>query len=199
MVATPYCYGCQGNSAFIRAAIDSLGGTLDAYFENDAWVQDSDLPRRVPSLTQDERPRALGILEVAGGFTFFIATCFGKKIFDEFYDRLLKRPLEPFLDRLCRNAATNGKAVEIRDVVYLSDIDLTVVIRASATPDTAAEVARLFLQAHRVANAYIETNGRKAPVHCHTIHDGRVSVEPDLFVSLEQQARLSRGNVASKS
>lgn len=193
MSATPYCVGCEGNSRFIRASADAFESVLEEYFCGGAWSQDSSLPRRVPSLVQSERPRALGAAEVAGAFVVFIATCFGKKIFDEFYERLLKRPLAPFLDQLCRNEAVSAKgSVEIRDVVYLSDIDTTVVVRAVVTSETAAETARLFLQAHRVAHAYLVQHGRKAPLHCHTIGDGKVSIEPELFLSLEHLARAAR-------
>jgi hypothetical protein len=193
MRSTPYCYGCEGSAKFIRASIDALEGTLSLYFDDPAWLQDSELPTRVPQLTPNDRPRALGLLEVAGGFTLFVATCFGKKIFDEFYDRLLKRPLEPFINRLCKSVPLQeGKGVEIRDIIYLEDIDTTVIVRAVTTAENASETARLFLQAHRVAHSYLESHGRKAPVHCHTIAEGRVAIEPDLFLSVEHQAQATR-------
>lgn len=192
-MSTTYCFGSEGNSAFIRASADAFEGALEEYFQDAAWKQDSSFPGSVPSLVRDQSPRAFGPSEVAGAFILFVATCFGKKIFDEFYDRLLKRPLEPFLDRLCRSEAVSRKnAVEIRDVIYLSDIDTTVVIRSVVTAETAAETARLFLQAHRVAHAYLQQNGRKAPIHCHTIEEGRIAIEPELFLSLEHQTRAAR-------
>ena len=200
MSTTPYCYGSEGNSHFLRAAADAIDGTLSVYFADaGAWVQDSNLPRTIPALVRNENPRAFGFTEVAGTFVLYIATCFGKKIFDEFYDRLLKRPLKPFLDRLCSSEELpSGKPIELQDVVYLSDIDLVVVIRTVVAPESTAEITQLFLHAHRAAHAYIEANGRKAPVHSHIIENGRVSLEPELFLSLEHQA-ATKGKAHGKS
>lgn len=193
MHGTPYCLGCEGNSRFIRAGIDAIDGSLSAFFGGPEWTQDSTLPKRAPQLTPNDRLRACGFLEVAGGITLFVVTCFGKKIFDEFYDRLIKRPLAPFIDRICSSdAVPDGKEVEIRDVVYLEDIELTVIIRANTTADLAPETARLFLQAHRVAYAYIEMYGKKAAIHCHTIDSGKVSVEPELYLSVQHQSEAAR-------
>jgi hypothetical protein len=189
----PYCYLSAGNSQFIRAVAGALDGTLDTFFVESDWRQDRDLPRRMAPMLADleGKPQALGGWEVAGAFAIFMASCFGKKIFDEFYDRLLKRPLGPFIDRLCAELP-NGKAVEIQDVVYLEDIDLTVVISATATPNTANEAAALFLQAHRVAHAYIEQNGRQAPVHQHTIIDGRINLQPELSATWQPRNTVPR-------
>jgi hypothetical protein len=144
-------------------------------------------------LDQIETPRAFGVAEVAGTFVLFLGTCLAKKVFDEFYDRLLKRPLAPFLDRLCRSEhLPKESAVTIRDVVHLEDIDLVVVIEATTTADSSVETARLVLQAHRVAHSYIEAHGRKAPVHLHRVHEGKVSLEPELFISLEQRSAVQR-------
>jgi hypothetical protein len=190
MSKTPYCFGCEGNASFIRAVVDAADSTIDVFFSGSDWEQDSSLPRRVPYLQQDESIRAFGFLEVAGGFTIFVASCFGKKIFDEIYERTLKRPLTPFLDRLfLEGSPACGKAVDIRDVIYLEDIDTVVVIRARVTADQTKEVTPLFLQAHRIAHTYIANHGRQAPVHCHTITDGSINIEPELFLSLEQQSR----------
>ncbi len=179
-----YCYHSAGNAQFIRAVADGLEGTLDSFFVESEWMQDKDLPSRVSPVLRDleGKPQALGGWEITGAFAIFMATCFGKKIFDEFYDRLLKRPLGPFIDRLCAKLP-NGKAVEIQDVVYLADIDLTVVISATATSETATEVAALFLQAHRLAHAHIEQHGKQAPVHLHIITDGKINLQPALSVS----------------
>ena len=194
MSITPYSFGCSGDSRFIRAAVESLDGTLKEYLSNaDHWKEDTDLTRRTPVLFVKSEFRAFGYMEAAGAFMLFVATCFGKKIFDEFYDRLLKRPLAPYIDKLCQSKdLPSGRPIEVRDIVYLQDIDLVVVIRALVTADKSQEVAALVLQAHRVAHAYIERNGRKAPVHCHVIEDGKVSLEPELHLSLEHQFQADR-------
>ena len=121
----------------------------------------------------------------------FMVASLGTKVFDEFYDRLLKRPLAPFIDQLCGSMG-EGKVIEIRDVVCLSDIDVTVVISATTTAEKAAETARLFLQAHRVAHVYIEQHGKQASVHLHTIVEGRISIQPELLSSLSLLPRQPR-------
>jgi hypothetical protein len=187
MPPNAYTFGSLGNARFFRAVADALS-ELDPFFSDPAWREDSSLPRRVPALAQDETVRGLGALEVAGAFTIFIASCFGKKIFDEVYDRLLKRPLAPFLDRLFSpDGPAHGKSVEIRDVIYLEDIKTTVVVRAIVAAEEAHAANALLLKGHRVAHAYIEAHGRKAPVHCHTVQNGQINLEPDLYLSLEHE------------
>ena len=188
-----YCLGIEGNARFIRALLDASAGTLDDFFDHPEWKQDSTLPTRVPHLHPDVTVRNIGLLEVAGGLSIFILSCFGKKIFDEVYERTIKRPLAPLLDRLFSPAsALHKKTIELRDVIYLEDIDTVVVVRAVVDEQTVNEVVPLFLGAHSVAHAYIEAHGRQAPVHCHTIENGRVSIEPELFLSVKHESSASK-------
>lgn len=144
-------------------------------------------------MLQDESVRALGPLEIAGAFSIFIVSCLGKKIFDEVYDRLLKRPLAPFLDRLfAPDGVAHGKTIALRDVIYLEDVDTTVIIRANVTEEQASEANALLLQGHRVAHAFLVAHGRQAPVHCHTIHNGQINLEPEIYLSLEHERRQSQ-------
>ena len=189
MPPTAYSFGSTGNAKFFRAVADALD-ELEPFFSQPNWKEDSTLPRRVPALAQDETVRALGALEVAGAFTIFIASCFGKKIFDEMYDRLLKRPLTPFLNRLfAPQSPANGRSIALRDVVYLEDIDTTVVIRAVVGEQDATKANEVLLKAHRVAHAYLSAHGRQAPVHCHIVRGGQVNLEPELYSSLEHEHR----------
>ena len=193
MSHTSYCLGIEGNARFIRAMLDASAGTLDDFFHQPEWKQDSALPTRVPHLHPDVTVRNIGFLEVAGGISIFILSCFAKKIFDEIYERTLKRPLAPFLDKLFLPSSTrHGKTIELRDVIYLEDIDTVVVVRAVVSEQTAKEVVPLFLGAHRIAHTYIETHGRQAPVHCHTIENGKVSIEPELFLSIKHESWQSK-------
>ncbi len=193
MTHIAYCLGIEGNSRFISAILDASAGTLNEFFAQPEWEQDSALPTRVPQLHPDITVRNLGFLEVAGGISIFILSCFGKKIFDEFYERSLKRPLAPFLDKLfSSNSLPQGETIELRDVVYLEDIDTVVVVRALVNEQTAKEAVPLFLSAHRVAHAYIEKHGKQAPVHCHTIENGKVSIEPELFLSVKHESWQSK-------
>lgn len=189
MPTTAYSFCSTGNARFFRAVAEALD-ELEPYFSEPHWQEDSSLPRRAHALVQDETVRALGALDVAGAFTIFIASCFGKKIFDELYDRLLKRPLAPFLDRLFSPGGTaNGRSIALRDVIYLEDIDTTVVIRAVVVAQNAKEANALLLKAHRIAHTYLSAHGRQAPVHCHTVSGGQINIEPVLYLSLEHEHR----------
>lgn len=188
-----YCFGLEGASPFMRPAADAQGEVLEPFFESEDWEYAPDYFLNVPSLHLNSRPQAMGGLEVFGVILGFIGTCFAKKIFDEVYERTAKRPIGAYLDSFFQKARVpDGKAVEYRDVIYLEDIDLAVVIRAIATKETTGGVQTQVMHGHRVAHAYIETHGRKAPVHCHEIIDGLVSSEPELFQTLEEIKRQDR-------
>ena len=193
MHTTRYAFGSEGNSALFRAVADAMEGTIASYYGNLGWREDHAFPRRVPHLRQDESVRNVGFLEVAGVFSIFVASCFGKKIFDELYDRTAKRPIGEFLDKvLSKLRVPDGKTIEFRDVVYLEDIDTVVVVRMLVDPQATGQVAQLLLQAHRVAHTYLVANGRVAPVHCHTIENGKIEMEPKLYASLAQLNHESR-------
>lgn len=126
----------------------------------------------------------------------FIGSCFAKKIFDEVYERTLKRPIGAQLDKLLTTIKiSSGKTVEYRDIIYLEDIDLVVVIRAVAKTDCGSMVQEQVMQAHRVAHGYIEQHGRKASIHCHTIVEGRVTIEPELFSTLDEIKQHDRAKL----
>jgi hypothetical protein len=126
----------------------------------------------------------------------FIGTCFGKKIFDEVYERTLKRPIGAQLDKLFKKIEVPiGKIIEYRDVIYFEDIDLVVVIRAIATKDTTVDLQSKVLEAHRVAHSFIAQHGRQAPIHCHNISNGLIGAEPELFRTLESIKQYDRAQL----
>ena len=128
-----YTFGHEGQSYFLRPALDIQGATVEPFFESGGWQHDHDYFARIPALYQSRQPTALGGLEVAGVVIGFIGSCFAKKIFDEVYERTLKRPIGAQLDKLLSTVEIpSGKTVEYRDIIYLEDIDLVVVIRAVA-------------------------------------------------------------------
>lgn len=191
-----YTFGHEGQSYFLRPALEIQGAVVEPFFEDDGWHYDRDYFSRVPALSQSRQPTALGGLEVAGIVMCFIGTCFGKKIFDEVYERTLKRPIGAQLDKLLATVVIPaGKTVEYRDIIYLEDIDLVVVIRAVATKDRGAAIQQEVMQAHRIAHGYIEQHGRKAPIHCHKIVDGRVDIVPELFSTLEEIKQSDRAEL----
>ncbi|RLM53012.1 hypothetical protein DVK02_15385 [Halobellus sp. Atlit-31R] len=126
----------------------------------------------------------------------FIGSCFAKKIFDEVYERTLKRPIGAQMERLFKKVEVPaGKVVEYRDVIYLEDIDLVVVIRAIVTKETTVDLQSQVMQGHRVAYSFIQQHGRQAPIHCHNISDGQIAVEPQLFRTLEAIAQHDRAQL----
>lgn len=180
----------------IRPAIEALEETIEPFFESDEWQYDQHYFQAVPALYQRKQPTAMAGSEVALVVIGFLGTCFAKKIFDEVYERTLKRPIGAQLDKLFKKVEVPvGKIIEYRDVIYLEDIDLVVVIRAVATKETTADLQSQVMQAHRIAHSYVEQNGRQAPIHCHTILDGQIAIEPELFRTLESIKQHDRAQL----
>jgi hypothetical protein len=190
-----YCFGLDGSAPFMRPAADALE-VLQPFFESDEWEYAPEYFTSAPALYLNRSPQAMSGLEVFGVIFGFIGTCFAKKLFDEVYERTLKRPIGAYLDSFFQKATVpEGKAVEYRDVIYFEDLDLAVVIRVIATKETTAQVQTQVMHGHRVAHAYIETHGRSAPIHCHKIIDGQVSVDPEFFQNLEEIKRQDRAHL----
>lgn len=196
MHKTRYTLGNEGQIHFLRASLDIQAAVIEPFFEDDGWQADHEYFARVPALYQSRKPTLLGGLEVAGVVMCFICTCFAKKIFDEIYERTLKRPIGAQLDKLLAAVEIpSGKTIEYRDIIYLDDIDLVVVIRAIATKDSGDALQDQVMQAHRVAHGYIEQYGRKAPIHCHKIIEGHVAIEPEFFSTLEEIKQHDRAEL----
>lgn len=183
-----YCsFGAQGSSELLRAAADAQDEVMAPFFSDESWKFAPNYFKEIPALSLDQRPKALGGLEIVGLVIGFIGSCFAKKIFDEIYDKTLKRPIANQLDHIFNKINLPvGKAIEYRDVIYLEDIDLIVVIRVLADKEVNQALQLQLMQAHRVAHSYIELHGRKAPIHCHEITNGLISAEPELYNSLEE-------------
>lgn len=191
-----YTFGIKGQSYFLRAALDIQEAVVEPFFDSDGWHYDHDYFARIPALYHSRRPTALGGLEVAGIVMCFVGSCFAKKIFDEVYERTLKRPIGAQLDKLLATVKIpSGKTVEYRDIICLEDIDLVVVIRAVASKDCGAAVQQQVMQAHHVAHGYIERHGRKAAIHCHKIVEGHVAIEPEFFSNLEEIKQHDRAEL----
>ncbi|MCW5645177.1 MAG: hypothetical protein KIT63_24000 [Rhodoferax sp.] len=182
-----FAIAVQGSATLVRAVADVMGETIGEYYRALEWEENPAFPRGVVSLQQDERVRNIGFVDIAGVLSIFVLSWFSKKILDEVYDRTAKRPIAEFLDKVFSTAnIQKGKALEFRDVMYLEDIDTVVVIRAMINGEDTMRVTELMLQGHKFAHSYLEANGRVAPVHCHTIEDGSIQLEPRFFSSLAQ-------------
>lgn len=196
MTDTIYSFGTQGAPYFIRAASEIQGNIVEPFFDSDGWQYDRWYFDHIPALSLHKQPTALGGMQVAGIVFGFLATCFAEKIFDEFYDRLLARPIGNFIDKLLEKLdIPPSKSFEYLEVIYFKDIDVTVVIRITMGSNNGQEIQRQVMQAHRVAHNYIEKHGRKAPIHCHAIVDGKVALEPELFATLEQLKSSDRDKI----
>jgi hypothetical protein len=190
MSTTEYCFSTTGGARLFRAAADAMEGTLDEYYSASGWDEDRSYFESVLHLKQDSVVKALTLGELVGIFSIFAAGYFGQKFLDEIYERTLKRPIGEFLDKLFTpTSPVHGNRIELRDVVYLKDIDTVVVVRGEVGAKNTQEIKALFLQAHRVAHAYLEAYGPCAPVHCHQVIGGTVSIEPKLYLSLQQLNR----------
>lgn len=181
-----YSFGLEGSTHLLRPSIDAIEETLEPFFHTDGWQYDQKYFEAVPALYRRTQPTALGGGEVVLVVMGFLGTCFAKKIFDEVYERTLKRPVGAQLDRLFNKVEVPaGKIIEYRDVIYFEDIDLVVVIRAIATKEATVDLQSHVMLAHRIAHSYIEQHGRQAPIHCHIILNGQIAIEPELFRTLE--------------
>lgn len=141
----------------MRPALDALDEVLEPFFLSDEWEEAPDYFVDPPALHLNRNPQAMSGLEIFGVAFCFIGTCFAKKIFDEVYERTLKRPVGACLDRFLEKAKVpEGKAVEYRDIIYFEDIAVAAVIRALAAKETTAQVQAQVMHGHRVAHAYIE-------------------------------------------
>ncbi|GAB4057398.1 hypothetical protein [Uliginosibacterium sediminicola] len=187
MSDTYYSFAAEGQSHFFRVLADVEEEILEPFFNTDGWKYSREYFETIPAFYQNKQLTALGGLEIVGTVMCFIGTCFAKKIFDDFYEKTLKRPVGAQIDRLMNALSIpDGKTVEYRDVVHLKDIDLVVVVRATMKKDCGEAIQRQIMQAHRIAYDYIKNNGRKAPIHCHRIIDGKIDIEPEFFSSLEE-------------
>ena len=92
-----YSFGLDGPSAFSRPAADVQGEILEPFFDSHEWEYARDYFTEGPAMYVNRKPTAIGGLEVFGIIVGFIGTCFAKKIFDEVYERTLKRPIGAFL------------------------------------------------------------------------------------------------------
>lgn len=180
-----YMFGLEGQLHFLRAAIDVIE-PIDRTLKEDGWEESPESFKSNPTLYKRQAPTAFSGIEIVGGLVLFTATCFGKKVFDEFYDRLLKRPVGECIDALLeKTSIQENKLLEFRDVVYFEDLDVAVVVRILTRTQGAAIMDEQLLEAHRLAHEYLVKNGKKAPIHCHRVVEGKVDPEPQFFISIE--------------
>lgn len=186
MTKQKYTFGLEGSMHLLGAASEIQAEITEPFFESGDWVYDHQFFEAIPALHRSRNPTAFGDLDAALVVMTFISSCFAKKIFDEVYERTAKRPISAYLDKFFKTVKVpERKTVEYRDVIYLEDIDLVVVIRAIAAPESTQSLQAQIMQAHHIAYRYIEQHGRQAPIHCHSVLDGAILLEPQLFRTME--------------
>jgi hypothetical protein len=187
---THYAFVIKGDANLFRAMAFLLDEPVDSYLDCD-WNKNPEYFKNIPALDYDTRVTAAFTgLEVIGGLSMFIGSCFAKKNFDEVYERTAKRRIANFLDKFfVKGNFQDDAKLEYRDVIYFEDIELVIVIRVLVERNTTTEIEKLLLQAHRIAHTFVEQAGKKAPIHCHLIENGQVNVEPELFNHLEHIER----------
>lgn len=191
-----FTFGLEGSAHFMRVAIEAIE-PLEASLHESDWEEASpEYFTTNPVLHKKSGPTAMSGIEIVGGIVFFTATYFVTKVFDEFYVRLMKRPVGACVDAVLEKLnIQDTKLLEFRDVVYFNDLDVAVVIRILTRTQGEQNIDTQLLEAHRIAHQYLSINGRKAPIHCHRILDGKVDPEPVFFLSMEQLQNEDRARL----
>ena len=195
---TRYCFFAAGDADFFRAVADAERRYLAGFLASSDWELSTESVQSVPALRS--QPGAmnvgLGAVAVVG---LFITTCFGRKIFDEVYNRTLKRPIAAFLDSIFSARTQQSSApIQFQDVIHFEDINVVVVIQTDVRRSQVAPIQKVLPEAWIVAHDYIQRHGVKAPVHVHKIKAGQVSRQPELFESLHQARTPKRKQRAPK-
>jgi hypothetical protein len=178
-------FAVEGQLDFMGAAIDTLEPLEQSLGEND-WEESSEYFRNNPVLYRRTSPTALAGLEVIVAVSIFTATCFATKIADEFYERLLKRPVGACIEALLEKIALPaGRLLEFRDIVYFEDFDVAVVVRILTKKADKQIIDTQLIEVHRIAYDYLSRNGRKAPIHCHRVLEGKVDAAPEFFINID--------------
>ncbi|WP_446901873.1 hypothetical protein [Burkholderia sp. YIM B11467] len=192
-----YTLGMAGQSHFMEVAIDAIG-SLKTALNEDGWEAAPEYFKGNPVLRITPRITAFSGMEIFGGIMAFTATCFAKKVFDEFYDRLLKRRVGECVERVIEKIKIpDEKLLEFRDVVYFDDLDVAVVVRFLTRAPRAQRVDAQLIEGHRIAYQYLSANGKKAPIHCHRILEGKVDAEPEFFISMDDLQDKDRARLAN--
>lgn len=186
MTTLKYAFALEGQSHFMKEAIEAQGELIEPFYETPDWEYAKEYFQTIPALKMNHKITACAGPEIVGVVCGFIGGCFAEKIFDEVYERTLKRPVGKMMDSIFRRIDfSDGMLLEYRDVIYLDDLDLTVVVRAIVDKTCASNVDSLLANAHLMASKYINEHGKRAPIHCHRIFLGKHELTSEFFSSLE--------------
>ena len=197
-----YTFYVGGQNPFLRIGIDIFGEEIKPLFDASNWEYSRDLMKNKQTLYIDTRPTADAgtISGVVFGVSLFVSAWTGGKILDEFYDSKLRPAIVQLLSKMFkRSKFPQGKGIEYQQLVTFEDLGLTVVIRLLLKDENEIEESlKLFLPVHRSAAEWIEENGRKAPIHCYIVENGKSNIEPLFYGSLEEIKKEERNKVLKK-
>jgi hypothetical protein len=127
------------------------------------------------------------ISSVIVGLIFFIPGWFAKKALDEIYGEEATRIIKALLEKSGRNDSTSKfENFEYQNIFCGAPNEPTVVIRVAVDNNSVfADILKDMEVAYNHAITWINTNGGKANIHCHTISNGSCNIEPVFYSSLE--------------
>lgn len=201
MERTKYTYFLGGQNPFFSESIDIIGEELEPVLESGDWEYSKDIMQEHHALRLKWRFTAAGGIVSAAviGVSFFIVNWAAKKALDEFYTQKLRDALVKTYSRILKKLnLPQGKGVEYQHLITLEEERVTVLIRIFLKTESEIEDSfDTLLAVHNSAADWIKKNGRKAPIHCYTIENGSVNVEPVFYKSLEE-IKVERMKMARK-
>lgn len=194
-----YTFYVGGDYPFFRVSIEAFGEEIEPLFEATDWEYSRDLMKNNQALYIDTRPKAdVGTVSaVVIGISLFVAAWAGQKVLDEFYELKLRPNLFRLLSKIFRRSNfPQGKRLEYQQLVTFEDLELTVIIRLLLKEEKEIEESlNLLLPIHKCAAEWIEKNGKKAPIHCYVVENGKSNIEPLFYKSLAEIKKEERYTV----
>lgn len=186
MTPTKYQLFLGGQQHFLKDALEIRAKILEPELEVDGWEYKPDFLKGRGELSISTRPTASATATAFGIVVVFLCGYLAEKLSDEFYERIAKRPIGNLVSALLgKFGIPEGKYLEYRDIVCFEDSDAIVVIRVIFTEGVDCDVDQALNVTHKIAHRQLVEGGKKAPIHCYKVVNGRVQDIPELFTSLE--------------
>lgn len=201
MSTTQYYLYMGGQQHFLRAAAEIRAELLEPSMETEGWEYTKEFLATRRELKLNTQPTACATTTALGVVGVFLLGYLSEKVSDEFYERIGKRPVGRLVGALLEKfGIPERKHLEYRDIVCFNDSDVIVVIRLLVTENVPMDVDKSLSITHSIALRFLVENGKKAPVHCYKIVNGKIPNEPEFYLSLDHidneesaQVRKARG------
>jgi len=178
-----------GRNPLFREAIDHVCGDFNSIFEDEGWEQNKQRLESHPALYIDPHPKAdAGVAALIVGVAVFVAGWASEKILDQFFEKKLRDGVSNLINAILKKCDLNeNQSIEFRHIVWYEDLELAVIIQLMVSnEDQLRENEQVLLQAHRNASSWVESHGKKSPVHSYVIESGKCNLEPALYNSLSE-------------